>query len=101
MSNKVTIEQVHGKIVDEAFVVMPDHRTTICQLTLENGYTVNGQSACVDIENFDASLGRHYAKEDAIRQIWPLEGYLLAERMYLGLQSEEEETVSCNKPQGF
>ena len=101
MSNRVTIEQIHSKIVDEAFVVMPDHRTTICQLTLENGYTVNGHSACVDIENFDASLGRHYAKEDAIRQIWPLEGYLLAERMHLGLEFyDDDETGACHPNQG-
>lgn len=89
--NKVTTEQIHAKIVDEAFMVLPDHRTTLCQLTLENGYTVIGTSACVDIENFDASLGRHYAKERAIQEIWPLEGYLLAERIHNGTQPKEEE----------
>jgi hypothetical protein len=91
MPNKVTIEQICGKIKDEVFMIMPDHRTTLCQLTLENGYTVIGQSACVDIENFDASLGRHYAKQDAIDKVWPLEGYLLAERIHNGTQPKGEE----------
>lgn len=99
--NQVTIEQIQAKIKDTAFLVMPDHRTTLCQLTLENGYTVIGQSACVDIENFDASLGRHYAKEDAINKVWPLEGYLLAERMFLGIQPNEElATGACHPTQG-
>ena len=89
MTHQVTIEQIRSKIVGEEFVIMPDLRTTLCQLTLVNGYTVIGKSACVDIDNFDASLGRHYAKEDAINQIWPLEGYLLAERLYLGIEPEE------------
>lgn len=101
MPNKVTIEQICGKIKDEVFMIMPDHRTTLCQLTLENGYTVIGQSACVDIENFDASLGRHYAKQDAIDKVWPLEGYLLAERMFLGIQPDEESaTGACHPTQG-
>ena len=94
--NKVTIKQIHSKIKGETFLVMPDHRTTLCQLTLENGYTVIGHSACVDIENFDATLGRHYAKEDAIRNVWPLEGYLLAERMHNGTQPQDDEEAACN-----
>jgi len=49
---------------------------------LENGYTIKGLSACVDPAEFDLNLGRKYALEDAIRQIWPLEGYLLAEKMF-------------------
>jgi hypothetical protein len=98
--NQVTIEQIRGKIKDEVFMIMPDNRTTLCQLTLENGYTVIGQSACVDIENFDASLGRHYAKQDAIDKVWPLEGYLLAERMFLGIQPEAEEFGGCHPTQG-
>ena len=98
--NQVTIEQIHAKIKDVTFLIMPDNRTTLCQLTLENGYTVIGQSACVDIENFDASLGRHYAKLDAIDKIWPLEGYLLAERMFLGIQPEAEEYGGCHPTQG-
>jgi hypothetical protein len=79
---KVTIEQIESKIKGETYLVLPDGRTTLCTLTLENGYTIQGLSACVDIDNFDLHLGRKYAREDAVRQIWPLEGYLLAERMF-------------------
>ena len=78
---KVTIEQIESKIKGETYLVLPDGRTTLCTLTLENGYTIQGMSACVDIANFDLHLGRKYAREDAVRQIWPLEGYLLAEKL--------------------
>lgn len=82
MSNKVTMDQIHAKIKSESYIVLPDGRTTLCMLVLENGFTINGTSACVDEANFDISLGRRYAHEDAIRQIWPLEGYLLAQRLH-------------------
>ena len=82
MSNKVTLEQIQSKIKGEMYLVLPDGRTTVCMLTLENGYTIKGMSACVDESNFDINLGRRFAHEDAIRQIWPLEGYLLAQRLY-------------------
>jgi hypothetical protein len=50
---------------------------TIYVMTLKNGYTIIGKSACASPENYDAELGRKIAREDARRQIWALEGYLL------------------------
>ena len=78
---KVTLDGIKAKIKGETYLVLPDGRTTICQLTMENGYTINGYSACVDPAEFSRDLGRQYAFQDAVRQIWPLEGYLLAEVM--------------------
>ena len=80
--NKVTLEGIKAKIKDECFIVLPDGRTTVCMLTLENGYTIKGMSACVDASNFNIDMGRKISYEDAVRQIWPLEGYLLAEVIY-------------------
>jgi hypothetical protein len=82
--NKVTIEQIEGKIVGESYLVLPDGRTTLCTLTLQNGYTIQGLSACVDVSNFDLQIGRKWSREDAVRKIWPLEGYLLAQHLYEG-----------------
>ena len=79
---KVTLDQIIEKIKGETYVVLPDGRTTICQLTLQNGYTVNGTSACVDARDFDRDIGRKYAFENAVQAIWPLEGYLLAEKLF-------------------
>src|SRR5574340_298287 len=50
---------------------------TICVLTLKNGFTIVGKSACASPENYDFDLGHKIAREDARKQIWALEGYLL------------------------
>ncbi len=55
---------------------------TFCVLILKNGYTVTGQSACVSPEIFDIDVGREYARKDAINNIWPLEGYLLKQKLH-------------------
>ena len=78
---KVTLEGIKSKIKGETYLVLPDGKSTLCILELENGFTIKGLSACVDAANFDLMLGRKYAYENAIEQIWPLEGYLLAEKM--------------------
>jgi len=87
---KVTLEGIKAKIKGETYLVLPDGRTTVCQLTMENGYTVNGHSACVDASEFNRDLGRKYAFESAVSMIWPLEGYLLAERMF---QASEDQRI--------
>jgi hypothetical protein len=81
---KVTYEQIISKIKSESYLVLPDGRTTLCTLILDNGYSVHGYSACVDATEFDINQGRVYACNDAIRQIWPLEGYLLAQNIFEG-----------------
>ena len=54
---------------------------TFCVLVLRNGFTVTGESACASPENFDAELGRKIARQNAVNKIWPLEGYLLKQRL--------------------
>ncbi|MBG0642159.1 hypothetical protein I4P28_07255 [Enterobacter kobei] len=54
---------------------------TICVLTLKNGFTVTGESACASPENFDAEIGRKIARENAVNKIWMLEGYLLKQKL--------------------
>lgn len=62
------------------FTVVPGTTTTICALTLINGFTFIGKSACVNPEMFDAELGQKYAAEDAIRQIGEFIGWRMADR---------------------
>ena len=54
---------------------------TFCVLTLKNGFTVTGESACASPENFDAEIGRKIARENAVNKIWMLEGYLLKQNL--------------------
>lgn len=62
----------------------PLHLLTLCVLVLDNGWVTTGKSAPASPENFDAETGRVFAYEDAVRQLWPLEGYLLRERLWIG-----------------
>lgn len=66
-----------------AAIPLPLQLLTICVLTLRNGFTVLGQSACASPENFDAGLGRKIARADAANKVWPLMGYALRERLWL------------------
>lgn len=81
MKTKLTIEDILGVIVKEQYHVFPDTAHTVCCLTLKNGYTLLGESACVSLANFDRELGEKYAKESAVERIWMLEGYLLKESL--------------------
>jgi succinyl-CoA synthetase alpha subunit len=54
---------------------------SICILVMQNGFTVIGKSAPASAENFNADLGRKFAYEDAIRQLWPLMGFALRDKL--------------------
>lgn len=79
--SSVTIEQVQAAIKGETYTVLPDGRTTICQLTLDNGFTVDGKSACVSIANFNEALGNKYSREDAVSKVWAFLGFRLADEL--------------------
>lgn len=55
---------------------------TFCVLTLQNGYTVYGTSACADFSNYNKDIGQRLAKQNAVNQIWPLLGYQLKNRLH-------------------
>jgi hypothetical protein len=50
-------------------------------LTLKNGFTIDGKSACVSKENFNQEIGNKIARDNAREKIWELEGYLLKEKL--------------------
>lgn len=77
---KVTKEGIEQRISKTDYMVLPNSTVTICNIVLENGFSVRGESACVDSRNFDMEIGRQLAYRDAFSKMWQLEGYLLAER---------------------
>ena len=78
---RVTPDRIEEVIVSEQYHVFAGTTFTACLLTLANGYTVLGESACASPENFDADLGRKIARKNAANKIWALEGYLLRDRL--------------------
>lgn len=82
---KVTEKSINAKIKRVSYIY--DETTTICLITMKNGFKVLGHSTPADPRNYDAAVGRRYAYENAFRQLWQLEGYLLVE--YLSLEAIE------------
>lgn len=78
---KVSLKDVEAAIVGESYTLLPNGRTTVCQLTLDNGFTVEGQSACVSVENYNEELGNKFARERAVDKVWQLLGFRLADQL--------------------
>jgi len=78
---RITPDRIDGVIADEAYHVFQGSQLTVCCLTLKNGFTVTGESACASPENFNAEIGRKIARDNARNKIWALEGYLLKQKL--------------------
>ena len=77
---RVTTASIAEKVAKTEF--LNNGLLTICVLTMQNGFTVVGTSACASPENYDQEIGEKVAYDKAVDQIWALEGYLLKERLY-------------------
>jgi Phage protein (N4 Gp49/phage Sf6 gene 66) family len=78
---RITPKVIDALIEIEQYYVFPGTTTTVCALTVHNGYVVIGHSAAASPDNFDLEIGRKIAREDARDQLWALEGYLLREKL--------------------
>ena len=72
---------IEATIKDSAFHKLTDV-LTVCVLTLQNGFTVTGESACASPENYDREVGEKIARDNAKEKVWLLEGYLLKQRLF-------------------
>lgn len=84
----LTPDLIEAAIVSEQFHVFIGTQMTVCCLTLKNGFTVIGESACASPINFNKKIGQTIARENAREKIWRLEGYLLKEALF------KKETIS-------
>ena len=78
---RITPADIDRAIVAEAYYVFPGTTLTVVCLTLLNGFTVVGESACASPENFNAEIGRRIARENAVAKVWPLMGYELRSKL--------------------
>lgn len=79
--NKVTLESIKAKIASVIYTKLSP-KITHCIITLENGFQVTGESACVDPANYNQEIGEKIAYENAFDKIWAVEGYLLQENLW-------------------
>lgn len=79
---RLTPDLIKSKVKETNYHVFTNTCLTVCVLTLENGFTTTGESACASPENFDKEIGESIAYKNALDKIWVLEGYLLKQRLY-------------------
>ncbi|WP_433581598.1 Gp49 family protein [Paenibacillus amylolyticus] len=78
-TNTVTKEQVQEIMDNSEFEEIHKvfGKQCIVVAKLPNGFTVVGESACVDPSNYDETIGANIAKARIENKIWELEGYKL------------------------
>lgn len=103
LPNTVTIESLNELLKKStATYSNPIGTLTHCVITLPSGFTVTGESACVDPDNYNEATGQKWALEQAVDKLWLLEGYLLANDRYRAEQKRTDkyagEFVPCTAP---
>lgn len=79
---KVTAAYMESRIAAVAYAKI-DATVTVCSVTLDNGFSVRGESACVDPANYDEKIGKSLAYKQAFDKLWSLFGFRLAEVRHL------------------
>ncbi|MDE2101917.1 MAG: hypothetical protein KGL39_32020 [Patescibacteria group bacterium] len=87
LPDKLTDSDIERVILRERYIspegwFQGESTLTVCILTLRNGYEVTGTSACVGPKNYDWTVGRKLARENAKNKVWELEGYLLKQKRW-------------------
>ena len=80
-AKRITPEMLDAEIVREQYHVFEGSCLTVCCLTLRNGFTVTGESACASPQNFNAEIGEKIAKSNAREKIWAFLGFRLRDHL--------------------
>lgn len=90
---------VNGLIKSADYYHFPGTTTTVCCITMINGGTVTGESACVSIENFNADIGRSVAFENAREKVWTIAGAILKDALtFHANEGRSIYTALCTDP---
>lgn len=82
-AERITKEYIQSRIKESFDDQLPSTPTvTIVTIVLDNGYSVRGESACVNPENYNKEIGVRIAYDNAFAKLWALFGFLLAEKNY-------------------
>jgi len=78
----VTDKMIDDIIVKAGCIRFPDTVTTVCCLTLRNGYVVTGFHTCANAEDYSETMGQRKAILNAREKVRELEGYLLQVKLF-------------------
>lgn len=79
--NKITPEFLDSQIEDVTYRQLSG-TTTHCTITVKNGFTFTGESACADPSNFNEELGQSLAYKQAYSKLWTPYGFMLKEQLH-------------------
>lgn len=93
-----TPTQVESAIADTKYVLLPDRRSTLCAITLVNGFTVHGISSMVSGEDYDQEVGRLTAYKKAFSEVRDVLAVLMVEKRY---QEQQAQNIQALQGTGF
>jgi len=79
---KLEMGDILDAVLRANYITLDDGKTTVCQLTMKNGFTVVATSSCVSPANFNRAIGEKVAWDNALEKVWELEGYLLQQKRF-------------------
>lgn len=72
---KLTPEILESKIEEVQYHQFDGTTVTVCCMTLENGFNVIGESACISPAYFNAEIGKKVARDNAFEKLWEFYGF--------------------------
>jgi hypothetical protein len=79
---RVKKEDVEKAVKEQRYHHFEGTTVTVCLITLDNGFTIVGHSACADPRLFDPELGRRLAFDDAKDKVWAFLGFRLRDQIH-------------------
>jgi hypothetical protein len=88
MTNTITGHDIN-RIMSETKIesVTMGEKTTVVTATLPNGFVIVESSSCVDVSNYDQTIGEDICIGKIVDKVWELEGYRLQDHNYKHSQS--------------
>lgn len=80
-ADRITREYIESRIERIEYLILDD-RSTLCTITIDNGFRVRGISACAAPENFNQLIGEKVAYDDAFKELWAPFGFMLVEKLH-------------------
>lgn len=85
-SDFIQDKDIRDAIKCKEYHLFRNTRHVVCCVTMHCGYTVIGESACANPDEFDLNIGQSYALEDAERKIGALLAYTMMYKKAFGDQ---------------
>ena len=86
MENKVSNARKHlanpNMVVKNTKFMRITERTTVCIVTLANGFEIVGTASCIDVEMYDEAIGNSTSLEHAMKQVQDYLAYQVKELEY-------------------